>query len=836
MPQRSKRYAEPRIKAEPRAFVETKRLLMRGIWNKRGRKRAGKDRFIYLSQSATFDYPAFGISHIDSSSSRWSAVRGVQSKILIRQYGFFIARLAIPKRALLFLCQEKDTDTAAKQRYLMTSDATNRPQKRIRLSRACNKCRSRKVRCDEGQPSCTNCVRAKVECITTDPNNPEQLSTHARRRAGTGVATSPSASAHSHSANRTNAAVESSVCNVNVSQSPMWQSGTPLHQTPIDISTSRMAISGLVNRPEIRDQQYDQATEPVVEPAIEPVLLGNAQGSGFAVNSVSATERKYLGSTSLQVFSQWLDLTFHVSPTGLTSSFQHGMRFCEEMELPADLYMPAIPSAWHEYVEAFVSGLGRVFPIVSADGITSMIQYMCQQDLRTLPVCERPLIATVYACLAIGADSLGHPTEGIKFVTAAYSLYAYLVAQPYLQSAQALLLICLALRGRNKDGAGSQALGQAIRILHTLGLHRKLNGYGNLNREQTEVVRLGVHTWWSAYCLDRMMSLETGRPPQVQDEDIDQSRDLQTTNDQDLAALQALLDLGAIQGSVARHLCTPRLPTITAVLEAQSRLDQSLLDWQNKLPARLRCEGDITINGPDLALPRAFLSIQLHTTMINLHRAALLMDKEIHQANLARYNLGKADTNRLASSESICANSARTIITAFLQAREITKNSRLQTMTGPLMAIYVLSINTLKNPTSWSARSDVGLIYSAAEAVEQQYTADGQDPGFYRLLKTLKEFASRDTLSPKHLTSSRVPTRRISPQPQFTSQPEPVNHDQHANTMQMNHVHNPNLADEWDMLFPRLYVGDLALDAEALEGMDIEHLMGIPHLSFDEPH
>ncbi|KAI4725835.1 hypothetical protein E4T49_06421 [Aureobasidium sp. EXF-10728] len=416
----------------------------------------------------------------------------------------------------------------------------------------------------------------------------------------------------------------------------------------------------------------------------------------------------------------------------------------------------------------------------------------------------------MYAVLAIGADSIGHTTLGLDLITAAYSLYAYLAAQPYLQSAQALVLICLALRGRNKDGAGSQALGQAIRILHSLGLHRKLNGYGNLDREQTEAVRLGVHTWWSAYCLDRIMSLETGRPPQVQDEDIDQSRDLRTTDLQDLAPLQALLDLGSIQGN------------------------QSLIEWQNSLPAQLRCDGDITINDADLALPRAFLSIQLHSTMINLHRAALLMDKEIHQANIARYNLGKANAKRLASSESICANSARAIITAFLQARDITKDSRLQTMTGPLMAIYVLSINTLKNAASWSARSDVGLIYSAAEAVEQRYTADGQDPGFYTLLKTLKQFASRDTLSPKGLTSSRAPTRRASPQishSRFTPQPGSTDHNH-----QLNPTQDPNLSGEWDLLFPRLYVGDFALDAEALEGMDIEHLMGIPHLSFDEPH
>lgn len=720
----------------------------------------------------------------------------------------------------------------------MSSDVANRPQKRVRLSRACNKCRSRKVRCDERQPSCSNCVRAGIECITTDPNNPEQVTTNARRRAGTVPTTHDSVSVQSISSDRVSP-VLSSACNVNISQGTTWQSGTPLNPDLNDISGSRMAISGLVHGSDPHINQYDHFPKPTVEPITQPGMMDKVQSPGFAVNSVSATERKYLGSTSLQVFSQWLDMTFHITPTGLTSSFQHGMRFCEEMDLPPDLHMPSIPTAWQEYLAAFSTGVSVLFPIVSLENVTSAIQYMSQQDLRILPVRQRPLIATVYACLAIGADSLGHTNQGLDFVTAAYSLYAYLVAQPYLQSAQALLLICLALRGRNKDGAGSQALGQAIRILHTLGLHRRLNSHDKSDREQTESLRIGVQVWWSAYCLDRMMSLETGRPPQCQDEDIDQSRDLQAMYSQDLAPLQALINLGSIQGRVCRHLCTTKLPTITEVLEAQYSLDQTLIDWQNKLPAQLRCDGDITINGSDLALPRAFLNIQFHTTMINLHRAALLMDKEIHQTNLARYDLCKTKANRLASSESICANSARAIITAFLQARDITDHSRLQTMTGPLMAIYVLSISTLKNATSWSARSDLGLIYSAAEAVEQRYTADGQDPGFYTLLKTLKQFASRDTLSPNGLSISRAPTRRTSPQAnqsQLAHQLASSGQNQVPGATHLSFEQDPNLSDEWDLLFPRLYVGDFALDAGTFEGMDIEHLMGIPHLSFDEPH
>lgn len=43
------------------------------------------------------------------------------------------------------------------------------PAKRKRLSHACTRCRTKKVRCDELLPKCTNCVRANVACVTFDP-------------------------------------------------------------------------------------------------------------------------------------------------------------------------------------------------------------------------------------------------------------------------------------------------------------------------------------------------------------------------------------------------------------------------------------------------------------------------------------------------------------------------------------------------------------------------------------------------------------------------------------------------------------------------------------------
>jgi hypothetical protein len=45
-------------------------------------------------------------------------------------------------------------------------------RKRKRLSTACTRCRSRKVRCDDKQPACTNCEKAGLDGVTWDARQP----------------------------------------------------------------------------------------------------------------------------------------------------------------------------------------------------------------------------------------------------------------------------------------------------------------------------------------------------------------------------------------------------------------------------------------------------------------------------------------------------------------------------------------------------------------------------------------------------------------------------------------------------------------------------------------
>ena len=57
----------------------------------------------------------------------------------------------------------------------------------MRPRHACNLCRARKVRCDPGDNSCSNCELAGMECVTTDPTSGSSRSLDRRRRQSAGV-------------------------------------------------------------------------------------------------------------------------------------------------------------------------------------------------------------------------------------------------------------------------------------------------------------------------------------------------------------------------------------------------------------------------------------------------------------------------------------------------------------------------------------------------------------------------------------------------------------------------------------------------------------------------
>ncbi|KAG8628592.1 hypothetical protein KVT40_004465 [Elsinoe batatas] len=714
------------------------------------------------------------------------------------------------------------------------SESPNQPpRKRVRLSRACNACRSRKVRCDEQQPACSRCVAAGIVCTTSDPKSTSLIPATARRRAGH-YATQPESAQES---SRESISRRSTDGTAIADQQPVRHAS----EDRIHNDTNFRSEPGpLPLDPSLRDDSaahdgavHHHLSTPFI-PSFAQAGLQDAEPNGeaeaespeYAFNSTGQLEHKYLGPSSLQVFTQWLEMTFRIETSSLTERFRYGMRHCEELDIPDSIDMPQLPAAWEEYVQVYFDEVAPLFPVVKHSQVRATAALIASRAVSGLPQRQRPSLALLYACLAVGIRQR-HPlsSESARYLRAASSLFSFLVAYPYVESAQALLMLTIALRCHSKDGAASQCLGLAIRIAQSIGLHRQasinqvaFSAATEHHDRGTESPRAHIahvqEVWWSAYCLERISCLESGRPTSINDEDVDQN----PLFDQRQAPLQAfMISLAKIQGDVSRQMFSNYTRQVVNsprdMFHIQSRLDRQLSSWYADLPQQLRLDGELLTSGSRTRAARAFLLLQYYSTLATVHRSALLINQHIHVANLKAADLPPEREDRLLESKNVCISSAREIIRSFLEVLERNTNTAVISMTQPLMAIYILAIKNLRDPGSWMARSDLSLLHSATEAVEGRYKVDGQDPGLYFMLKLLQQFATARESAPVT---------------------QPATGFSHATVLSADGQSLLDPTQEWNSLFPRLFLGDLPLEHNDTHQDDIFGLMDIPQLMEEE--
>lgn len=460
----------------------------------------------------------------------------------------------------------------------------------------------------------------------------------------------------------------------------------------------------------------------------------------YASNSIS--QRKYKGPSSLQAFAQWFHVNSRILDQDLSEYFRHGLRYSEEMDIPPSLSMPALCPEWADYVDAYFQDIAPLFPVIRREKTIRLATYLSRFGvLGQNSVGDRPAMACVYACIALGARSKGRSGIAQAYIEAACSLTGYLTSLPYLESAQALLLIAVEHRGREKNGAAFLAVRQAISILNSMGLHRTPS-YGNdhlsVAHQQTD-----RRIWWTAYALEKTIALEDGRPSSTPDCSLDQDISADAAALHQLSTWRSFVALAKIQNQISEGFYdqsawrdTTKFDTM---LEMQSNLNKALAQWSDTLPAHLKPCRNSGSCPSDLLASRTFLSFQYHHALIALHRSALTEDTALDSAI---NEISGADFLP-SRSESICAGSAREILTSYSYFIKCDRYSPLVTLNQPLLAVYILTIYLLKHPHASSAHQDLDLLHSATYAIEKGYQQIGTPAGFSRILTTLRDAAMR---------------------------------------------------------------------------------------------
>lgn len=392
-------------------------------------------------------------------------------------------------------------------------------------------------------------------------------------------------------------------------------------------------------------------------------------------------------------------------------------------------------------------------------------------------------IVCIFTILAIGADETASSATdlGNSYIEAAYSLYGHLVANPYLSSVQALILLGFALRGKSKDGQCWQLTGQAVRIAHSIGLHRHISSrsrQGSRAFPETsasdhlnpENLSLEARVWWSCYAIERLMELETGRPSALTEQEIDQIHfpQLQSTDRDSVTGplhLFALwVSLTRVMGQISEHLYHRRISDSWQLLYETGRLDQLLLEWVKTVPEGIKPGHELVHLEPDAEDAdsghqhqhiAAFLSLQYYQAQITLFRASLAFptQKYLEEIKLRHASRRLPSYLRLLQTQNLSIAAARSMARQVLDiADHVVSSKHLFAPTQPFLAAVVLGLNILKNPGKRMIRSDVELLVGTTEYIEMFYRKTGQTTEFIKgcemLRNSILEAVASDSQSP----------------------------------------------------------------------------------------
>lgn len=239
--------------------------------------------------------------------------------------------------------------------------------------------------------------------------------------------------------------------------------------------------------------------------------------------------------------------------------------------------------------------------------------------------------------------------------------------QPDLITIQALLGMAIFLQGTPNPRPSSVLIAAAIRLSHSLGMHRREFCKGLLPIEAEQRQRV----FWVAYCLDKDFSLRFEQPPIINDNDMDV--DLPEEEPQDGLGLMNIaggastvnyfrlrIHLAVIQSKAYTDLYSVRAQKLSEgeKLDAVQRLDHLLEDWKNGLPVGLRPNNLVTSVSPLSVVHILVLHLLYFNCLTTVHRVSF--QNSFWRKAIMRENRGLGTVqSQLCHSASRCVEAAR---------------------------------------------------------------------------------------------------------------------------------------------------------------------------------
>ncbi|OHE90302.1 fungal specific transcription factor [Colletotrichum orchidophilum] len=338
-----------------------------------------------------------------------------------------------------------------------------------------------------------------------------------------------------------------------------------------------------------------------------------------------------------------------------------------------------------------------------------------------------------------------------------------------LMSVQALLVLAWFFLGTPNPQPSFMLVANAIRLAHTIGLHRK-----ECNASLSPVEKATrVNVFWLAFSLDRELSLRTGRPP-AQDFggfEVDLPDSLMQHEFSTHGSSHTLVNvfiaysrLAVIQAKIYSKIYLREGLNPDGISDATQALYQDLADWRVEFAAALDLDGH-----PELIEHPSVLRLNYtyHHCVILVHRAQSEQDWK----SLVRPKPSDSSSSRVTMSIQTSVDAARAILKLDLLIPESWQSLTWDVIPISVTAILILSHYSLRRSRTSNAAENLA---SVSTALQRLALLERSQPGSF--LTPVREVcqdvhraalaaldSSDDTLSvfqtsasDRHLTASHV--------------------------------------------------------------------------------
>jgi hypothetical protein len=591
-----------------------------------------------------------------------------------------------------------------------------RDAKRRRIARACDMCRKKKIKCDGKMPKCSHCENYKTECIFTPvekkraPPKGAKYIEGLENRLGrmesllrlSGLLAEDDGgrtdlgTLEKKLAERQSQQPKSTVTSPQESQHSSNKAATQNAPTPVEGTPQEQQTTS----PQLGGDRFDSApdsTKPPRNPfSKDPKEVDALADQMCSLITNNCGETRYIGSSSgFSIFSpkgiQWVnektgDSSFQQMIAQATAEDKDGWDHWRP-EVFNDLFarrvFKPLPGRQECYalLKDYFENFNCMFPLFHEPTFMHLVDKHYSLD----PYEGSGWWASLNVALAIahrlrvmsnvvGQEEDDHAWGYLKNAMAVFTELT--MRNTDLLSVQALLGMALFLQGTPNPQPSFFLVAAAIRLAHSIGLHKRGSGF-NLNAVENEQRK---RVFWIAYLLDKDICLRSGRPPAQDDDDMNVELPSEDPPDNVGNIPLAKESDGKKTMNLFRLMCTfaqiqsrvyKQLYSVTAsrqsdgeLLNTIGELDAQLEEWKDSIPIDFRPEHEINAAHTPLILHVVVLHFAYYNCLTTIHRMSVhhgywtsrLSDYALQGLNARPLN------PRVFMSAALCVNAARTSI------------------------------------------------------------------------------------------------------------------------------------------------------------------------------